>query len=301
MTPAGRGEALEVLRTMPRHVENMLRGSPRPLLLWAPAPGKWCIAEVLAHWLDVETDVYLAAYLRAAAGADVEADRFDPDARALARGTLAEPPHELLRAWKRARREALSQLDALPETRWSARVTQAGTALDLEEFVAQHAAHDRAHARQIEGILERHALLGRLAAMPGELSAVLELSVVPLEGVRQAIACLGDFERRMLAAYARIVEQDRPQLFWLEAAAAPPGGTAMPLSTVRRDFERLRSATHALLYACGPRLWQRRGIDPRLGERTLADLVARHLDHDAQCLAALREILTCSPAASPPR
>ena len=189
----------------------------------------------------------------------------------------------------------------MPESAWATCVISAGCPLGLEEFVTRHAAHDRTHGKQIEGILERHALLGRLHAMPGELAALLELATAPGEEVRQVLQRLADAERRYLLAYARILEQDRPQLGWLAATQEPPARPAAALATLRRDFEKLRGATHALLYASGPRAWQRRGIDPRLGERTMAELVARQLDHDDESLAALRDVLTWAPASSPPR
>jgi hypothetical protein len=306
MTLAGRAGALEILRATPRGVETSLHGTPRALLQWMPVPGGWSIVEVLAHCVDVEADVYLDAYARVAASAaetdpEVRVAPFDTEARALSRGGPDEAPQELFRAWKRTRREAMAKLDSLPEPAWCMSMTHTGTTLPLDEFVAQHAAHDRAHAKQIAGILERHAVLARLASMPGEIGTLLDGVSGPPERVRHEIARLGDFERRMLMAYARIVEQDRPELSWLVGAADQVSGPGPALAALRRDFEKLRAATHALLYANGARQWQRRGIDPRLGERTLADLVARHLDHDAQCLAALRAALTYSPAPSPPR
>lgn len=318
MASTARAEALEVLRTTPRRVETILRGVPRPHLHWPPAPGKWSLAEVLAHCEEMESAVYAATYasvgtaaivdaplfvteVRAGAAAVVGAPPFDSDARALARGMPAEPAQELIRRWKRARREGLARLESFPESAWAAPVASAGRTQALEAFVAEHAAHDEAHVKQIEGILERQAILERLAGMPDELSSLLEFAAEPTEEMRRLVHRLVDEERRMLLAYARILEQERPLLAWLVCAPAPPPVPLPALAALRRELQKLRQATHALLYASAPRAWQRRGVDPRLGERTVAELVARQLDDDTQRLAALRALVTCAPEASPPR
>jgi hypothetical protein len=312
MAPADRAAALVTLRTTPRLVETSLQGTPRTLIQWMPAPGCWSILDVLAHCLDVEAIVYAPVYaviaVRAASdavAADGEAAStippYDAHGRALARGSPEESPLELLRAWKRARRDTLAHLESLPEAAWETPVGRDAVTFSLAELVGQHAAHDRAHAKQITGNVERHAVLGRFASLPGDLGNLLDGAGELPAAVTLELARLADHERRMLVAYAQILEQERPLLSWLGSeptAAAVPRPAA---ATLRREFEKLRGATHSLLYAASPRQWQRRGVDPRLGERTLAAFVARHLDHDTERLAALRAALTCSPAASPPR
>jgi hypothetical protein len=294
MTPPVRPEALlEFLNEMPRRIEALLRGVPRPRLSWTPAPGNWSILEVLLHLRDTEIGLG-AALNQSVLGAK------QPPGQAAAHLERDAPPFEVLREWKRLRRETLQLLRQGTSTTWGIEVVhpQAGR-VNLEQAVAHQAEHDQRHLRQIETVLERHAILTRLAATPREIRTLVE--GLPAEVLRRSpgpesaslrdeMTALGRFEAQMQVRYARILEFDRPALPPLDVEPSPPrwqDAVADPMAALR-DFERLRALTHDLLHVLGPRIWQRKGLHPQRGELSIADLVTQHLDRDTASLARLR-------------
>jgi hypothetical protein len=297
----GQAAGLDALRATPRRLEALLHGLPRAETLWTPAPGKWCILEVVCHLRDHE-EVAQASYRRIVAGDEPVLAAADADFRALLGLYREQRLSEALRDWKRRRRELLEFLDGLADDDWGRGGTRAEDGEPaLADWVARHAAHDQRHLKQIEAIQERRAILQRLEAAPRELRAVLEtwslLRPAPScgagaapAGVLDEVAALRDFEHRTLVRYALILEQDRPALRPLDADPLPPRRGAAGLGETWREFERLRSLALELLHALGPRLWQRRGVHPRRGDLTIAELVAQHVDHDATRLAALRAL-----------
>jgi hypothetical protein len=296
--------ALDLLRQTPRRVEELLRGVPRPALVWVPAPGKWSVLEVLCHLRDFEKEVYHEAYRCVAAGERPEVPAPDAETRALRGRYRDERPSEALRAWKRERREVLGLLESLDESAWERHAVHAVAGpVALASLVDMHAQHDRTHAAQIETILERRSILDRLEAARREVRERIE-ALAPqggawsgnAEAARSESGRRLAFEPRMLSRYVRILAVERPPLRPLDAdpIEPPPGRAAMPAAV--RQFERLRGATLELLHALGPQLWRRRGVHPRRGDLTIAELVTQHLDHDAERLNALRAL--ANPRAS---
>jgi hypothetical protein len=171
--------------------------------------------------------------------------------------------------------------------------------LRLEQVVAHQVDHDQRHLRQIESVLERHAILVRLAATARDIRTLVEglpgdvLRRSPAPGaasLHDELTALGRFEAQMQVRYARILEFDRPALPPLDVEPAAPRWQdpgADPMAALR-DFERLRALTHDLLHVLGPRIWQRKGLHPQRGELSIADLVTQHLDRDTASVARLR-------------
>jgi hypothetical protein len=174
-----------------------------------------------------------------------------------------------------------------------------GDVSPLETLLASQIGHDRTHAAQIEGILERYAILSRLAAIPRQVRqrvealALAEPSGAPGPGAATVVEELGrwrDFEQRMLTRYVLILEQAHPSLRPFDADPLDPWRGEPTATALLREFEALRASTLELLRALGPRLWQRRGAHPRRGDLSIAELIAQHTDHDTERLAALRAL-----------
>jgi DinB family protein len=75
-----RKQWLEVLRTTPSRLKALLKGVPRSVALWAPAPGKWSILEIVCHMRDMEREAYLARYERILAEDEPRLPDVDGDA-----------------------------------------------------------------------------------------------------------------------------------------------------------------------------------------------------------------------------
>jgi len=299
--PERRNELLALLRDAPRRVETLLRGQPRTVLSWIPAPGKWSILEILSHLRDYELVVAVASYRAVAAGAEPAVLEHDAHALDPAGKTQAVRPLEALRVWKRARREAVALLESLDPALWEGDLEascEGGTT--LAAIVERHERHDRTHVAQIEGTLERRSIFDRLEAARRDVRAHVDNAAdsSPSRASSQGELCrLRDFERGMLSRYVRILELDRPPIEPL--ANDRPGPQDGPLPGVWREFDQLRGSTLELLHAIGPRLWERRGLHPHRGDLSIAELVGQHLDHDAERLAALRTLSGAATASSP--
>lgn len=294
---------LDLMNEAPRRIEAIVRGLPRARFSWTPAPGNWSILEVLLHLRDSEAGLEAALV-----HAGLASKASEPSAARLERDA---PPFEVLREWKRLRRDTSQRLRHISGSGWQMSVVHphAGT-IPLEQVVAHQADHDHRHLRQIERILERHAILMRLEATPREIRTLVEglpgdvLRRSPAPGsasLHDELTALGRFEAQMQVRYARILEFDRPALPPLDVEPAAPrwqDAGADPMAALR-DFERLRALTHDLLHVLGPRIWQRKGLHPQRGELSIADLVTQHLDRDTASLARLRSTRAAALAPKP--
>lgn len=321
MPPDERQALLGILRETPRRLDETLRGLPRPLLVWTPAPGHWSILEVVCHLRDMERDAYLARYRRLlgrdgapAAPGPVRLPNIDPDQAALEGDYRRQRLSEVVRDWRRLRRQSLDLLGSLDEAAWQAPgVHETDGPLDLQELVRRHArGNDEAHLRQIDLIRERHGILTRLAGLPGEVRrlvgglppALLRQRPEPQRwSMLENLCHLRDYEQLMLERYRRILSEEHPVLrpFDPDATAAARAYAGCDPAWELRELGRLRDLSLQLLGALGRRTWQRRGVHARRGEISIEQLVAHHLDHDAthrSRLQALRAGLAHAAAAN---
>ncbi len=145
---------LPMLRAAPGRLESLLRGRSRTQLARGPAPGKWSVAEILAHLSESELVLgWRFRMMLSQSGAPIQA--FDQELWAKGgRYARREVRHSL--ALYRAVREAnVRLLESLSAKQWKrygmhserGRETIAETALLL-------AGHDVNHRRQIENILK---------------------------------------------------------------------------------------------------------------------------------------------------
>ena len=295
MPHENRAVLLDELRAMPRRLDAALQAMPRTLLTWTPAPGKWSILEIVCHLRDMERDAYLERYRTILAGGSPLLPWCDPDAIALERRYRGQSFAAALRDWKRLRRECVALLETLVDAQWemSGTHTTKGPITAAQLLEQQVYADDAVHLRQIGAIKERHACLTRLEDARRSLHDLLDgqaPGVLAQRPVAEPLALLRDFEQLMLERYAKILEQDRPEMRSQDAAALAARVQSLEIDAPAawREFLRSRAQTLQLLHALGPRMWQRRAVHPRRGDISMAELVARHLDHDAEMLQVLR-------------
>jgi hypothetical protein len=104
---AERRRYLEIVRATPARLKAALKGVPKAVLLFTPAPGKWSILEIACHLRDMERDAYLDRYRRILAEDTPQLPDIDGDVYSLEGDYRNQKLSEALGEWTRLRRESL--------------------------------------------------------------------------------------------------------------------------------------------------------------------------------------------------
>ena len=295
MSDPDRQHHIQTLRATPNRLRDALKGVPKSVLLWPPAPGKWSIQEIVVHMRDMERDAYLDRYRRILAEDEPQLPDIDGDVLALEEDYRSARLGDVVKDWKRLRRESLKTLVRTKADQWArGGVHPTSGRLSVDDLLRRHAVgNDEAHLAQIEAIKKRHALLGRLEAAPARLAkALLGFSAEALRRPPQpgkwpavAIGChVRDTDRVFAARVSNTAFTEKPA-WWvtdnprltekLRYADADPVAVA-------REFRRRREELVNLLRALPATAWQRTGMHPKRGEMTIeqvAEFIAGHDDH----------------------
>lgn len=151
----GEQKPLKVQAATAGKIERLLKRARRARLRKRPAPGKWSVAEILAHLADVEIVVgWRMRSILGAPGTPIAA--FDQDKWAAACSYAKRDPQMSLRVFRTLREANLRLLKTLQPEQW----TQFGIHSErgeetVERIVQMIAGHDINHLRQIEAILAK--------------------------------------------------------------------------------------------------------------------------------------------------
>ena len=151
----GEGKPLAVQAATPQKIARLVRGVPLGKLRRRPAPGKWSVAEILAHLAETElVGGYRTRMILGKSGTPIQA--FDQDAWAREGNYARRNPKESLEAFTAIRRANLSLLTQLKPAQWKkyGRHEERGKE-SIEKIASFFAGHDINHIRQIERILGR--------------------------------------------------------------------------------------------------------------------------------------------------
>jgi DinB superfamily len=131
----------------------VLRGEvgalPDRVVAWHPAPGEWCVKEVVGHLIEAERRGF-SGRIRIILGADNPTfESWDPPAVARARGDCAKPVGALLDELAALRQEGVTLVRGLRE----ADLDRGGQhpmvgVLRVRDLLAEWVHHDRNHVRQ---------------------------------------------------------------------------------------------------------------------------------------------------------
>ncbi len=148
----GDDDPISVMAETPDRIRRLIRGLTEKQLETKPAPGKWCIKEIVAHLADGEVIVgsryrFVAAHDRPplpATDQDAFAERLGPmNARAV----------DLADDFAMARAVNLGLLERLPVEAWDRiGLHEERGEESIRSIVATYAGHDRIHLAQIETI-----------------------------------------------------------------------------------------------------------------------------------------------------
>jgi DinB superfamily len=149
----GEQDPLEIQARTPQNLERLVKGASAARLRLRPAPGKWSIAEILAHFADVE--IVVSWRIRAILGAPgTPMQAMDQDAWVIAGHYDKRDPRksiELLRVLREANVELFKTLT--PE-QWKHHGVHSERGVEtVEHIVRLYAGHDLNHTHQIEQIL----------------------------------------------------------------------------------------------------------------------------------------------------
>ncbi len=141
---------LAALRAAPAAIASLTADLPPERWQCQPAPGEWCLTEILCHLRDVDRDVHLARLRRVL----TEDNPFLPaemtDRWVEERGYARQQGRDALEGFIAVRKELLTLLDALEPDAWARPARHAifgpASLLELVRFIAEH---DRAHIQQV--------------------------------------------------------------------------------------------------------------------------------------------------------
>lgn len=132
--------------------ESLLRPAGPELQRWRPAPGKWCLLEIVCHLLDEERDDFGIRLRHIFTTPDQPFPPTDPEGWVSSRQYISRDYHAQLAELLTARRATVEWLRALPaDTPWpNTYHPRSGRApISAALLLANWAAHDYLHIRQI--------------------------------------------------------------------------------------------------------------------------------------------------------
>jgi hypothetical protein len=293
----------ETLAATPQALKAALKGLPKKLLLWTPAPGKWSILEILCHLRDMEREAYIERYTRILSEDEPKLPDINGESLAVVRAYRSQRAPEVLRDWVALRRQTLQLLRKTGKAQWArAGIHETAGRLTMEDLIKRHAVgNDEAHLGQIDAIKRRWAVLERLAAAPAALAEALKGA--PEDVLRRRTpdgkwsmienaAHVRDIERVYQSRFPQMVFGAEKPVFWLldndTAASSLKYAEADP-AEVAKEFRRLREDTLSLLRALPHEAWRRTGIHPK-GEMTVEQLAIRLADHDADHIGKVKAL-----------
>jgi len=148
-------DALKVQRTTLGKLKKATRGLTPKQLKWRPEPGKWSVAEILAHLADVE--IVISWRLRSVIGANgTTTQAFDQDVWASLFQYAKRDAKQSIELFRVLRENNLAMLKALPREIWD----NYGMHLERGKETVSHmtrllAGHDLNHLGQIERIVSQ--------------------------------------------------------------------------------------------------------------------------------------------------
>jgi hypothetical protein len=146
-------DALKVQAETPVKLGRLIEGVPVSRLRERPAPGKWSVAEILAHLADAElVTSWRIRQILGAPGTPLQA--YDQDSWAAASHYEKRDPRKSLEQVRMLREANLALLASLEPDQWKHHGMHAERGQETIEHIARMmAGHDLNHTKQIERIL----------------------------------------------------------------------------------------------------------------------------------------------------
>ncbi len=148
-------DAWKVQTSTPKKIARLVRGQAASKLRKRPAPGKWSVAEILAHLADCETvTAWRIRQILGAPGTPIQP--FDQDAWAAALHYEKRDARKSLAHFTAVREANLALLESLAPEQWKHYGMHAERGQEsIEHILRLNAGHDINHLKQIERLLAR--------------------------------------------------------------------------------------------------------------------------------------------------
>jgi hypothetical protein len=149
----GSQKPLKMQAATPKKIARLLKGAASSRLRKRPAPGKWSVAEILAHLADTElVSGYRIRTILGAPGAPIPA--FDQDAWAAAMRYEKRDPRKSFSRFCALRENNLALLKGITSEQWEHHGMHAERGKETVAHITRMmAGHDLNHLGQIERIL----------------------------------------------------------------------------------------------------------------------------------------------------
>lgn len=146
-------EPLLLQRAAPKKLAALIKGKQKKRLMRRPAPGKWSIAEIMAHLADSEIVIgWRLRQILSTNGVPIQA--YDQDLWASTFDYAHRDPRQSLENFRVVRESNLALLKRVPRATWeNYGVHQERGNESVGHFVRMVAGHDLNHLRQVEAIL----------------------------------------------------------------------------------------------------------------------------------------------------
>jgi hypothetical protein len=146
-------DPVSVLSSTPKKIAGLLHGVARKRLVTRPGPGKWSVAEILAHLADSE--LVVGFRIRLILGANrTPIQAFDQDAWAAFSQYKRQDPRLSLEAFRIQRERNVRLLKSLPKKMWGHYGIHSERGRETVQRVAEMTAgHDINHLKQVERIV----------------------------------------------------------------------------------------------------------------------------------------------------
>jgi uncharacterized damage-inducible protein DinB len=145
-------DPLRVQRETPKKLEKLVKPLSKQQLTRRPEPGKWSIAEILAHLADTElVGGWRMRLILGSNGVPIQA--FDQDVWADTLGYSRRDPKVSLETFRVLREADLAMLNSLPKNLWeNYGMHQEHGKETIAHIVRMFAGHDLNHLAQVERI-----------------------------------------------------------------------------------------------------------------------------------------------------
>ena len=149
----GTQDPLSIQRVTAKKLERLIKGASASRLRKRPAPGKWSIAEILAHLAD--TEIVASWRIRSILGSPgTPLQPFDQDTWVTAGHYDRREPRKSLELFRVLREVNLALYKTLTPEQWKYHGMHAERGVEtVDHTVRLFAGHDLNHTRQVERIL----------------------------------------------------------------------------------------------------------------------------------------------------
>jgi hypothetical protein len=149
----GGQDPLSIQRRTPRELERLITGAATSRLHQRPVPGKWSVAEILAHLAD--TEIVASWRIRSILGAPgTPLQAFDQDTWVSAGHYDRRDPRQSLELFRVLREVNVALFTTLTPEQWKHHGIHAERGVEtVEHMVRLFAGHDLNHTHQVEQIL----------------------------------------------------------------------------------------------------------------------------------------------------